>query len=269
MEPSPPSEPSFLRAPERVSGAVRFWLIALFVVSLGLRLWYASPGLDSGRSYDERFGFRNLTGLLRDGTLRPRHAYYPSLAHLPQAALLATSEGLHRATGVAAFGIHADTVDGWSPTAYLLVRILAALFGALSLLTTYAIGRRLFSPGVGLLAAAILAAFPRHLMSSAQFKPDTLVVLLTTVTFLWTLDAVEKPTLRRFLRVGLGVGLTVSAKYTGVAAAVPIVIAVFYETWRQGRRALPLWGRLVAAGAASMAVFVALNPYLGEVLKFG
>ncbi len=183
---------------------------------------------------------------------------------MPQTALLAASEALHRATGIPALSIYGRTSDRYSPTAYLLARLCNVAYGVLSLWMLFLIGRRIFSAEVGLLAAAILSAFPRHVLSSTQFKPDILVLLLTLVVFYWTLDAVLNPTRRRFLKVGIGVGLAVATKYTGVGAALPITGFVAARGWRDRR----LWLWLVLAGVASIVVFVILNPYLGVVLEY-
>src|SRR5262245_10879929 len=110
MESTPPQPP--------VSRAVP-WLLALLLLFSGaLRLWDGAQHLQSGRYYDERFTFRNITAVLRDHTLQPRHAFYLSLSYLPQCAVLAASEGLARATGVAALSVYGKTSDGYSPTAY-------------------------------------------------------------------------------------------------------------------------------------------------------
>lgn len=254
---SPPS-------PQRSPGWVGPALAALLLVSFALRAWDASQGLQAGRYYDERYTFRNVSLILRQGNWRPAQAYYLSLSYLPQTALLATSQAIHRATGIPAFSIYGKTADRYSPTAYLLARLCNVAYGVLSLWVLFLIGRRIFSPEVGLLAAAILSAFPRHVLSSTQFKPDILVLLLTLLTFLWTLNAALRPSLRRFLQVGLGVGLAVATKYTGVGAALPITGFVLARGWRDRR----LWLWLVLAGLASILVFVLLNPYLGVVLEF-
>src|SRR5262245_40410169 len=226
--------------PRPTSAGARLLLAALLAASLGLRLWYAGPRPDSSRWYDERFGLKNVTALLRDGSLRPRHAYYPSLAYLPQAAAMAASEGLHRLTGIAALSIYGKTADGYSPTAYHIARGCASLFGVLGGLAVYLAARRLrFAPAAGILAAAILLAFPRHLLSSIQFKPDTLAVFLVAATLCFTIPAARRPSRRRFLGVGASVGLAVSAKYTGVGAALPLVAAVLDRVvrgWRPARQ---------------------------------
>jgi 4-amino-4-deoxy-L-arabinose transferase-like glycosyltransferase len=239
-------------------------LAALLLLSFALRAWDAGQGLRAGRYYDERYTFRNVSLILRQGNWRPGQAYYLSLSYLPQTALLATSEALHRATGFPALSIYGRTSDHYSPTAYLLARLCNVAYGVLSLLMIFLIGRRIFSAEVGLLAAAILSAFPRHVLSSTQFKPDILVLLLTLVAFYWTLDAALNPSRRRFLKVGLAVGLAVATKYTGIGAALPITGFVAVRGWRERR----LWLWLALAGAASVVVFTILNPYLGVVLEY-
>jgi 4-amino-4-deoxy-L-arabinose transferase-like glycosyltransferase len=239
-------------------------LAALLLLSFALRAWDAGQGLRAGRYYDERYTFRNVSLILRQGNWRPGQAYYLSLSYLPQTAVLAASEALHRATGLQALSIYGKTSDRYSPTAYLLARLCNVAYGVLSLLMIFLIGRRIFSPEVGLLAAAVLSAFPRHVLSSTQFKPDILVLLLMLVAFYWTLDAARRPTLRRFLLAGLAVGLAVATKYTGVGAALPLTGFTAVRGWRDRR----LWLWLVLAGAASVVVFVILNPYLGVVLEY-
>lgn len=243
---------------------IGYALAALLLLSFALRAWDAGQGLRAGRYYDERYTFRNVSLILRQGNWRPGQAYYLSLSYLPQTALLATTEALHRVTGLPALSIYGQTSDRYSPTAYLLARLCNVTYGVLSLLMIFLIGRRIFSAEVGLLAAAILSAFPRHVLSSTQFKPDILVLLLTLVAFYWTLDAALNPSRRRFLKVGIAVGLAVATKYTGIGAALPITGFVAARGWRDRR----LWLWLVLAGVASVVVFVILNPYLGVVLEY-
>lgn len=243
---------------------IGYALAALLLLSFALRAWDAGQGLQAGRYYDERYTFRNVSLILRQGNWRPGQAYYLSLSYLPQTALLATSEALHRVTGIPGLSIYGRGSDRYSPTAYLLARLCNVTYGVLSLLMIFLIGRRIFSAEVGLLAAAILSAFPRHVLSSTQFKPDILVLLLTLVAFHWTLDAALNPSRRRFLKVGVAVGLAVATKYTGVGAALPITGFVAVRGWRDRR----LWLWLVLAGVASVVVFVILNPYLGVVLEY-
>ncbi len=259
MDSSPSS--TAIKSPPRWIGLA---LAAVLLASFAVRTWDASFGLYAGRHFDERFTFKNVSAILKHGELKPRHAFYLSLSYLPQTAVLAASDGLYRMTDRPIFSIFGESRDGNSPTAYWLARMVNVVYGTLSLWVLFLIGRRLYSPEVGLLAAAVLAAVPRHLTSSAEFKPDILVILLTLVTFHWTLSAASRPALGRFLRVGLGVGLAVSTKYTGIAGAIPITAAVLKNGWRDRRQ----WLWLVLAGLTSILTFLILNPFLDVVFQF-
>ncbi|HEV7786964.1 MAG TPA: glycosyltransferase family 39 protein [Thermoanaerobaculia bacterium] len=248
------------RTPRWISVA----LAAVLLASFAVRTWDASFGLYAGRHFDERFTFKNVSAILKHGEYKPRHAFYLSLSYLPQTAVMAASDALYRVTGYPTFSIFGESRDGNSATAYWLARMVNVVYGTLSLWVLFLIGRRLYSPEVGLLAAAVLASVPRHLTSSTEFKPDILVILLTLVTFHWTLSAASRPTLGRFLRVGLDVGLAVSTKYTGIAAAIPITAAVLRNGWRDRRQ----WLWLVLAGVTSILTFLVLNPFLGVVFQF-
>lgn len=244
---------------------VPWLLILLLAVTLAMRVWNGSAGLDASRFFDERFSLRNVSMILVDGSSRPANAFYGSLSYLPQTAALWTSQKLYEITGNEIFAIFKDNAgDGWSKTAYFIVRLVCAIFGTLSIWLTFLLGRRLFDPCVGLLGAALFAAFPRHILASTEFKPDILVVLLVILTFLWCLDVVQKPSLRAFMWAGAGVGMAVAAKYTGVGVAIPLTVGVLYGGWRERRT----WGWLIGAGLASIFTFALLNIHLAVIIEY-
>ncbi|HEX9944260.1 MAG TPA: glycosyltransferase family 39 protein, partial [Thermoanaerobaculia bacterium] len=239
-------------------------LAALLAVSFALRTWDASQHLGGNRYFDENYSFKNVTAILMEGDFRPRQAYYLGLSYLPQTAVLAASEALYRLTRYSPLSIYGEAGGGYSPTAIWLCRMVNVLYGVASLWLLFLVGQRLYSPGVGLLAAAILAAFTRHVQASVEFKPDILVLLLTVLTFYWTLKAAAEPRLGRFLLVGLGVGLGVATKYTAIASAIPITTAVLIR----GRHDRRQWGWLLLAGLTSFVTFIALNPFLGVIFRY-
>ena len=158
--------------------------------------------------------------------------------------------------------------DGtFTPTAYLLARLLQALFGTLSLLLTYLIGRRLFSVQVGLAAALLLSVVPWHIRQSVIFKPDVLLVLTTLLAFWWSLEAAGRPSARSYGRAGIGIGLALASKFNAGPIALPLAAAALLQALRSRRngagRSLAfrplLW--LALAGAAALAVFLLLDPY--------
>lgn len=236
---------------------------ALVVAALAVRLWMASADLHAGRFWDERYTLENVAQTIEVGEATPANAYHPALAHLPQAGLLAAARAVCAATAlcddpIVAAGGRTAGEAAFTPTAYLLARWLQAVFGVLSLVALYRVGRRMFGPAEGLAAAALLAMVPWHVRQSAIFKPDVLLVLLVIVAFEAALAVAERPTLRRHLVAGVFVGLATAAKYNGFVAGIPLFVATLAGARRAPRRLL----LLAAAAAASVVVFLALDPHL-------
>lgn len=245
-----------------------FWLLLLLAGSFALRLWLASVDLHAGRFWDERLNLANVAAVLR-GSPRPANGWYQGLSYLPQAALLALSREAHRLTGweaLAVTGAGGSGVWGFTPWAYFLCRLLQTVYGALSLLATYILGRKLFQEEVALLGAFLLAVTPRHLHASVIFKPDILLLLWTIVAFVWILDAVERPALRTYLRAGLGVGLCMATKLNGGLVAIPLTAGTAMLLGKVRR----VWLWLTLAGGIAAAVFLLFNPFVGmQIAYFG
>jgi 4-amino-4-deoxy-L-arabinose transferase-like glycosyltransferase len=241
----------------------RLWLFLILAGSFALRLWLASLELHEGRFWDERFNMANVAAVLR-GSPRPANGWYQGLSYLPQAALLALSREVHQLTGWENLGVIGP--GGFTPWAYFLCRFLQTIYGTLSLLATWLLGRRLFPETVAILGTFLLAVTPRHLHASVIFKPDVLLLLWTIVAFLWILEAVERPSPRTYVRAGLGIGLSMATKLNGGLAAVPLVAGTVALLGHVRR----VWLWLVLAGAAAVSVFLLFNPFLGmQAVYFG
>ena len=245
-----------------VPWTVRGGLWLVIVLAVVLRFWFQSgqPGA-TGFFFDERIPLENIESILETGSLQPKSYWYQSLSYLPQAALLAASEKLWEVTGWHGFQVRDE--GRFLPAAYKICRTSTILFGVLSLLLTFHIGRRLFSAEVGLLGTFLLAVMPWHVFSSARFKPDMLLLLLTLLAFWWVLDLEEQPNTGRFLRAGVGVGLAASAKLNGVLIAIPLVLLGLFLVWREPRR----WLGLAWSGVGAAVTFLLFNPWILKTLE--
>lgn len=242
------------------SYAWRLALAVLVLASLAIRAWMGSVDLDASRFWDERYALENVAVVLEDGRLHPANAFHPSLAHLPHAALLATARAVCEHTAVCDDPIVRD--GRFTPLAYLLSRWLQAVYGALSLVALFWVGRKLFGPAEGLAAAALLAMVPWHVRQSAIYKPDVLLVLLLVVALGAALWVAQRPTWRRYGWAGATVGLATAAKYNGFTAGLPLFLGTLVGAVggqdRQPRRLL----KLAAAAGVALAVFFLLDPHL-------
>jgi hypothetical protein len=242
----------------------------LLVLHLALRVAFATFELGGDRFWDERFGLANVGALVGQGQLEPATAYHPGLSYLPQAAVLGVVEALYRATGDEQLRLFVPVkrADGetrrvdYTPLTFLICRLVQAVYGTVSLLLVFFLGRRLFSAPVGLLAAAFLGAMPWHVRQSVIFKPDILLLLCIVLALLLFLRAFERPTPRRFAAAGVGIGLALASKFNAAPIVLPFLVGAAIEVWR-GRvvpRAM-LRGVAIAA-AVSLGVLLALVPFL-------
>jgi len=254
---------------EKLSRPLAWALLLLLVTTFGLRAWYAFDDPRPDRFWDERYSLMNVRALLGEGGEWPAKAFYPTLSYLPQMALLGPLHWACDERQLCDAHIVQTVTDrrgrervAFTPLAYRLCRLLPALFGTLCVLWVFRIGRRLFGAEAALLAAAFLAAVPAHLRMSGIFKPDTLMSWLMLVAVEAALLVALEPSLRRYLWAGAAVGLAASAKYNGVASALPLAVGALWGVLPGPRRNPARAGWLVWAGVTSMLVFLALNPHV-------
>jgi len=243
---------------------VRWALLGILVWYLVIGLWYASYGLAPGRPrfYDERYSLENVYSLIFSDSWRPASFWYPSLAYLPQTAVLGGIEMVHRSTGWSALAIHDG--ENFTPLAYLVARSICVFYGAGAVLLVFLLGYRMFSPQVGLLAALILSMVPRYLHHVGFFKPDVLLVMLVALALLVIMRAAERPSLGTYTLSGTVIGLALATKLNGGITAIPLVVSTVLN-WRHGKR---IWFWLVIAGVLSTTIFLVLNPHFVGTLFF-
>ncbi|MDP8958575.1 MAG: glycosyltransferase family 39 protein, partial [Actinomycetota bacterium] len=137
---------------------------------------------------------------------------------------------------------------------YEVVPYVQALLGVGTVLLTYLLGRRVFGPAAGLVAATAVSVSyvmihqSLHLLSEALFTP----VLVMVAIALW--DAFQRPTAGRLVWAGLWTGVSSLVRPTLLffAVAALVVFAVAWGRRRGPRRAL-VYG---------VAVMIAVAPWV-------
>ncbi len=131
------------------------------------------------------------------------------------------------------------------------LRWTASLFGVLTLAAVYAAGRAMFSPRLGLLAAAVIAVTFWHLaLSRTAFRAITLPPALAVTMAAWFLARRAHDPLRRYRWAALAGGAFGLTFYTYAAAPLivplmlPLVVRESRHDWRVG----------MSFGAAALAV---------------
>ncbi|HMH47337.1 MAG TPA: glycosyltransferase family 39 protein, partial [Solirubrobacteraceae bacterium] len=238
---------------------------------LALRLWGVQQGLPYAFNADEADHFVPRAVHMFGHSLNPHYFANPPGFTYVLHYLFALAYG--GTTGVRhAFALHPADL-------YTLARIAAAVLGVGALWLLYAIGARLFSRAVGLLAAAIeaVAFLPVFYAHLALNDAPTLAPL--TLSLLGTAGVLRKGRKRDYLLAGLGLGLACATKYTAGIVIVPFAAAVAARYLdggaqqggdREGTGRSPIdrsgSGRQALVGiavcaAAALVAFLIANPY--------
>jgi 4-amino-4-deoxy-L-arabinose transferase-like glycosyltransferase len=139
-----------------------------------------------------------------------------------------------------------------------VVRLADVLYGTLSLLLLFLIGRRMFNERVGLLATAALAVWPQAILLTAGLMTETLFLMLELL-FVWLcLRAGDRPTLARFAAAGLCAGLATLTR-PNLLPLLPLLplwsAVVFRRDWRALAKSLAV----PAVAAATIAPWAYRN----------
>ncbi len=112
------------------------------------------------------------------------------------------------------------------------VRALPMLAGAAAIVLLYLLGRRLAGPGVGLLAALLLAVNPLHIAYSREARQYALLVALTLTAHVLFLRCLQKGTWRTRLAYAVVVTLDLFTHYFAVPALAAHGIIALWLTFR-------------------------------------
>jgi 4-amino-4-deoxy-L-arabinose transferase-like glycosyltransferase len=177
-------------------------LLALVVaVALALRLWNLSFGIPDWYHPDEPLK-APIVLQMAGGDLDPEYFYHPSFMLYASAATLRVMQ---------ASGAPHD-----QQTALRAGRLTVALLGTATVAVTFFLGRTLGGFMTGLVAAALLAVVPLHVVCSHYLKEDVPMALWATACFLAALSIVSRGRRRDYLLTGFLAGVAAGSKYAGL-----------------------------------------------------
>ena len=207
--------------PERLTSALA--LAAIVAIALFTRWWPGS--LTDARGWwrrDETMYYRIACRVLH-GRIDVDYFINPTLYAYVVAAAGAIVGGIRRLFGAdATFDLF---VARETAAPHLLLwagRVVSIVASAGSVLVVARIGRRLFSPAVGLIAALMLALDGVAATSAPLCGNESLMVLLVLLAFC---VAIEGSSLRRRISAGLLLGLATATKYSAGIFVLPLALA--------------------------------------------
>jgi hypothetical protein len=235
------------------------WGLALLVLlQLGWIVGTLGLGFEVGRGYYTDEGhYLHHARRVNSGELFVRTMIYPHvLYHVDAFALWLSGlfPGLAERFTLAAAG--PDLAPGAAD--WMVLRIVGALFGVLTLVPVFFAARHL-----GGNLAAVLAAgaqiFARHFHEGYQVNTcDVPSAAFAALALYWIARLVDEENPRLYLAAGISAGLAGATKYPAGVVVVGIVgVWVVHRLRERNFRLGLLW-----AGLASLATFLAVNPSL-------
>ncbi len=231
-------------------------LALVVVLGFAFRIYGIDFGLPDLFHPDEHKKSHIILQMIRRENLDPTYFRHPTLLLYLTRALVKIE-----------YWINFTDLKG-QPRVLLCGRLVSALAGTFAIPLTFLLGRLIFTPLVGLIAATLLSVSPLHITCSRYLKEDALFTTMALATVYLTTLALRKDDRKSVVWVGIFAGLTFGSKYTGLLI-LPLVLAIpFLRSWRRtgfpaftnpdrmALMALPL----AILGAA--IAFLATTPYL-------
>jgi 4-amino-4-deoxy-L-arabinose transferase-like glycosyltransferase len=141
----------------------------------------------------------------------------------------------------------------------LWFRLLNAVLGTATCLLVYLIGRSVWSHRVGIVAGLLAAFYAPLILFSIVPMKTALSVFLCAATLWLLLRALERPSLRSLLLLGVSCGLAVNVR-ENYFVLLPVIAGALLWLTRRERR--PVRHGLLSLGVAGIGVLLALAPFV-------
>jgi len=113
----------------------------------------------------------------------------------------------------------------WGDGEFIL-RLPAAIFGTLAVIAVYLLGRSVFGPRAGVIAALLTAVMPYAVWYSQEARNYTLFMFITAMQIYFTFNAVERSHPLDWLGLALFTTLNLYTHYLALAATAGVVVYV-------------------------------------------
>lgn len=230
--------------------------LLMLVVAVALVFGFVGLGHEVGKGYytDEGHYLHHAREINGGKPFTPSFVYPHFLYYLDAFALHEASLFRAPTSWIASlYGVSDPAVTEW-----LVLRLVGALMGSLTVVPVFLLGRRVMGNGAAVLASLLMifaAPYQEGFQVNISDVPSAFFAAVCIGIVGRLLD--EEKT-KDYLLAGLAAGLAASTKYPAGTVAVAIIGIWIYHRFHQRNWR---WG-LLWAGLTSIAVFLALNPSL-------
>jgi 4-amino-4-deoxy-L-arabinose transferase-like glycosyltransferase len=226
-------------------------LVLALIAAAMLRFWALPSGVPFAVQIDEPEVMERAVRMMRTGDFGPHFFDYPALYMYVQAVA-----SVARFLIGAMRGEWASLAQASTEHFYVWGRAVTAALGTATVWLVYRAGMR-WGERTALLAAVMLAVMPLHVRESHFTLTDVPTTFLVMLTFLLSLRAYERATLRAFLLAAAAAGLAGATKYNGgIAVVLPLLACAMTPALERSRIGTMAWIVVAMVGA-----FLVAAPY--------
>ncbi len=240
-------------------GAAGRWLLALVSAALALRLVGLDFELIHGPRGDEGV-YYVMAHRINAGTLVPNQFHYGHFKWYADALVFWIHALFAAPIDAAARAVYG--LEAFSHVDRLLMRLVNAVFSALTVIPVFRIGRMVAGLTAAASGALLIAVSPIYNETSHLAICDVPTGFFAALCVMYAARLTEAERLRDYLLAGSMAGLAVSSKYH--VAALPVAIFAVWLSWRLRTRSWS-WS-LLGSALAAIATLVAVMP--GLVLRW-
>jgi 4-amino-4-deoxy-L-arabinose transferase-like glycosyltransferase len=232
------------------------WALAIFVVAFALRLSlvaYINPSPRDHR-FDDSVFYDSTARALADGR---GYIWDPTIWYLADDTPVYPGERDTAPTALwpPGYPITLSVIYALTGDSLVAAKLANVLFGALTAVLTFLIGRRLFGLRPGIIAGIAVALWPTHILFTAVTMSEVyftfLLALVMYLTVLWTVDE-DRPHPAQLIVLGFVTGA--AALTRGELSVFPIAFFLLFLALRRTWRTAGQWTLLIILGMAILFV---------------
>ena len=240
-------------------------LAGILAIALLVRTWGLTFGLPFVHARpDELLIVATVLGFFTS-TLNPKFFDYPALYLYIVFGLFVAYYAIGRVAGWFTSAAHfAGGTHGRWPMFYFIARGATAIFGTLTVLWVYRVGKALFDSSVGLIAAFLLSLTFLHVRDSHYGTTDIAMTLFAMCAMLSIVRLHQDRRAKHAWWAAVFAGLAMGTKYNAALLAFPMGVVELLHAWpRRGEwRSAVRETYLPLMAIVMLVTFLATSPYL-------
>jgi 4-amino-4-deoxy-L-arabinose transferase-like glycosyltransferase len=204
-------------------------LIFIIVLALAVRICGISFGLPYLYHVDEE-RFAGISLQFLKGDLNPHFFYVPSLFTYLVAGIWKIAFLVGKIFGK--FQTTAQFIDSFyrDPTTFMILgRMISILLSVGTILLIYLLGKKIYNPKVGLIAALFLIFSPEFNKISHYLNPDGPMVFFLVLSFFFIWRIYQTGKTKFYILAGFAAGLAFATKYGGHVLFIPLFLAHLFH----------------------------------------